>query len=140
MDNDFLEEQQVPSGLLIGIKFDVSTEEDMEKISVMKIDAVNEITDPKLGVPNPSCQCSTCGAKDTKKCEGHFGVIKFPFTILHPYFLTEVVQILNKICPGCKSTRQGQWVKVRVPIQDLDVFVPRDANIVLQIQMIGIQQ
>ena len=29
MDNDFLEEQQVPSGLLIGIKFDVSTEEDM---------------------------------------------------------------------------------------------------------------
>lgn len=36
----------------------------------MKIDAVNEITDPKLGVPNPSCQCSTCGAKDTKKCEG----------------------------------------------------------------------
>lgn len=111
MDNDFLEEQQVPSGLLIGIKFDVSTEEDMEKISVMKIDAVNEITDPKLGVPNPSCQCSTCGAKDTKKCEGHFGVIKFPFTILHPYFLTEVVQILNKICPGCKSTRQGQWVK-----------------------------
>ena len=44
---------------------------------------------------------------------GHFGVIKFPFTILHPYFLTEVAQILNKICPGCKSIRQGQWVKVR---------------------------
>ena len=36
----------------------------------MRINAVNEITDPKLGVPNPSYQCSTCGAKDTKKCEG----------------------------------------------------------------------
>lgn len=41
-----------------------------EKISVMRISAVNEITDPKLGVPNHSYQCSTCGAKDTKKCEG----------------------------------------------------------------------
>lgn len=44
---------------------------------------------------------------------GHFGVIELPFTIIHPYFLTEVVQILNKICPGCKSFRQGRRVKVR---------------------------
>lgn len=41
-----------------------------EKISVLKIDAVNEINDPKLGVPNPSSHCSSCGGKDSKNCEG----------------------------------------------------------------------
>lgn len=43
---------------------------------------------------------------------GHYGLIKFPFTILHPYYISEVAQILNKICPGCKSLRVDK-VKVR---------------------------
>lgn len=45
---------------------------------------------------------------------GHFGVINFPYTIVHPYFLSEVVQILNKICPGCKSIRLAK-VRYLVP-------------------------
>lgn len=105
MEIDFSEEQQVPSGLITGIAFGVLTEAETEKLSVLNIDAVSEVTDPKLGLPNPSSQCSTCGSRDLKSCEGHFGVINFPYTIVHPYFLSEVVQILNKICPGCKSIR-----------------------------------
>ncbi|XP_057977974.1 DNA-directed RNA polymerase IV subunit 1 isoform X2 [Malania oleifera] len=108
MDNDLYRELQVPCGLLTGINFDILNEIDTEKLSVMAIDAVSEVTHPKLGIPNPSSQCSTCGAKDTKNCEGHFGVIRFPFTILHPYFLSEVAHILNKICPGCKSIRHDR--------------------------------
>ena len=34
------------------------------------IKVVTEVTDPKLGLPNPSSQCLTCGAKDLKCCEG----------------------------------------------------------------------
>ncbi|KAG6634147.1 hypothetical protein CIPAW_12G099100 [Carya illinoinensis] len=113
MDHEFSEEQQVPSGHITAIRFSFSTQTDTEKVSVISIDAVSEVTDPKLGLPNPSSQCSTCGARDLKYCEGHFGVIKFPFTILHPYFLSEVAKILNKICPGCKSVRQELKVKVR---------------------------
>lgn len=105
MEIDFSEEQQVPSALITGIAFGVLTEAETEKLSVLNIDAVSEVTDPKLGLPNPSLQCSTCGSRDLKSCEGHFGVINFPYTIVHPYFLSEVVQILNKICPGCKSIR-----------------------------------
>ncbi|KAG6685152.1 hypothetical protein I3842_12G097800 [Carya illinoinensis] len=111
MDHEFSEEQQVPSGHITAIRFSFSTQTDTEKVSVISIDAVSEVTDPKLGLPNPSSQCSTCGARDLKYCEGHFGVIKFPFTILHPYFLSEVAKILNKICPGCKSVRQELKVK-----------------------------
>ncbi|KAA8522336.1 hypothetical protein F0562_013303 [Nyssa sinensis] len=108
MENELDVEQRVPSGLLTGISFNILTDTDAEKISVIAIEAVNDVTDPKLGVPNPTSQCLTCGAKDVKHCEGHFGVIKFPFTTLHPYFISEVTQVLNKICPGCKSIRRDR--------------------------------
>ncbi|XWS61838.1 hypothetical protein CRYUN_Cryun07bG0159800 [Craigia yunnanensis] len=111
MENDLYEEQQVPAAIVTGIKFNVSNDTDNEKMSVMEIAAPSEVSDPKLGFPNFSNHCTTCDARDMKHCEGHFGVIKFPYTILHPYFLSEVVQILNKICPGCKSMRKDQWIK-----------------------------
>ena len=41
-----------------------------EKVSVLSIETASEVTDPKLGVPNPTSQCATCGAKDVKSCEG----------------------------------------------------------------------
>ncbi|KAG8659279.1 DNA-directed RNA polymerase IV subunit 1 [Manihot esculenta] len=106
MEIDLFEEQQLPSAFLTAINFGVSTDTEKEKLSVLVIDAASQVNDPKLGLPNPSSQCSTCGSKDLKSCEGHFGVIKFPFTILHPYYLSEVVKILNKVCPGCKSIRK----------------------------------
>ncbi|GAV79426.1 RNA_pol_Rpb1_2 domain-containing protein/RNA_pol_Rpb1_3 domain-containing protein/RNA_pol_Rpb1_1 domain-containing protein/RNA_pol_Rpb1_4 domain-containing protein/DUF3223 domain-containing protein, partial [Cephalotus follicularis] len=111
MDNDLSEEPLVPSALLESIKFGVATESDKVKTSVLEIDALSQVTDSKLGLPNPTSQCSTCGAKNLKSCEGHFGVINFPFTIINPYYLSEVAQILNKICPGCKSIRKDLHVK-----------------------------
>ncbi|KAI3501223.1 hypothetical protein L1887_29087 [Cichorium endivia] len=108
MDNEVYVDQQVPSGVLTGIRFKVLSEEDAEKASVKEIVVANEVTDPALGFPNPASQCHTCGAKDYRTCEGHIGLIKFPFTILHPYFLPEVAQILNKICPGCKNLKKDR--------------------------------
>lgn len=43
-------------------------------MSGLAINSVSEVTDPMLGLPNPSCQCSTCGAKDLKHCEGVMGM------------------------------------------------------------------
>ncbi|KAF7828324.1 DNA-directed RNA polymerase IV subunit 1 isoform X1 [Senna tora] len=111
MDDDLFHEQKVPSGMITGLKLDIVTETDREYISALQINAVGQVTCSDLGLPNPSCECSTCGSKDRKFCEGHFGVIKFPFPVLHPYFLSEIAEILNKICPGCKSIRQELWFK-----------------------------
>lgn len=36
----------------------------------MEIGAVSEVTNPRLGLPNPTNECSSCGAKDRKACEG----------------------------------------------------------------------
>ncbi|TMX01481.1 hypothetical protein EJD97_024444 [Solanum chilense] len=111
MEHDRNIEQQVPDGILRGINFSILSETDAAKLSAKVIGAVNEVTDPALGFPNPIFQCTTCGANDGKKCEGHFGLVNFPYTILNPYFVSEVAQILKKICPGCKSVRRDK-VKV----------------------------
>ncbi|CAK9173084.1 unnamed protein product [Ilex paraguariensis] len=108
MDNELHAEEQVPSGLLTGITFNILSEEDAGKTSAKVIEGVNEVTDPALGLPNPTSQCLTCGAKDVRTCEGHFGLFKFPFTILDPYYISEVALILNKICPGCKSLQHDK--------------------------------
>ncbi|XAR55026.1 DNA-directed RNA polymerase [Bertholletia excelsa] len=97
----------MPLGVLIGINFTILSDLEAEKMSVLTIEETKDVTHPKLGLPNPKSKCETCEAKDVKSCEGHFGVIKFPFTILHPYFISETAQILNRICPGCKSVRHN---------------------------------
>ncbi|XP_057524098.1 DNA-directed RNA polymerase IV subunit 1 [Amaranthus tricolor] len=111
MDDEVTIVDDVPVAILTGVHFNVMTENDAEKISVFNIEAPAGVTDPKLGFPNPTSQCATCGARSNKQCEGHFGVVNFPYTIIHPYFVSEVVQILNKICPGCKSLRRERKAK-----------------------------
>ncbi|KAE9606928.1 putative DNA-directed RNA polymerase [Lupinus albus] len=108
MENDLFQEQKLPQGLIKAIQFDVLTEADIDKMVALEINAAGQVSCSDLGLPNLSSECTTCGAKssDRNSCEGHCGMIKFPFAILHPYFMSEIAQILNKICPGCKSIRR----------------------------------
>ncbi|KAE9613175.1 putative DNA-directed RNA polymerase [Lupinus albus] len=108
MEDDLFQEQKLPHGLIKAIKLDVLNEADIDKIAALEINAAGQVNCSDLGLPNLSSECTTCGGKSSVKnsCEGHYGVIKFPFVILHPYFMSEIAQILNKICPGCKSIRR----------------------------------
>ncbi|AAG12662.1 RNA polymerase IIA largest subunit, putative; 12353-6556 [Arabidopsis thaliana] len=106
---DDCEELQVPVGTLTSIGFSISNNNDRDKMSVLEVEAPNQVTDSRLGLPNPDSVCRTCGSKDRKVCEGHFGVINFAYSIINPYFLKEVAALLNKICPGCKYIRKKQF-------------------------------
>ncbi|KAK8963474.1 DNA-directed RNA polymerase D subunit 1 [Platanthera guangdongensis] len=106
--------QIVPSARLNGIKFELMAGEEMELFSSVSILEVNDLVDSKLGLPSASSQCTTCGSTSVKECDGHFGVIKLPISVYHPYFLPEIVHILNQICPGCKSIRQESRIKRRI--------------------------
>lgn len=140
MDSDSYIDQQVTSGCLKGIIFNILSEEDAGKISTMVVGTVHEVSDPALGVPNRhNSECLTCGSKLAKECEGHFGLINFPFTILNPYFMSEIAQILNKICPGCKFFRHDK-VKVRKMILHRVINNQTNANIVLKPQKECIQK
>ncbi|VFQ77049.1 unnamed protein product [Cuscuta campestris] len=126
MECDLEIEQPVKSGVLRAINFDILSASDAANISAKVVGVVSEVTDPALGLPNSISKCHTCGVqdpkrssnvtdmrskrstKDAKECEGHFGLINLPYTIINPFFLPEVAQILNKICPGCKSVRRSR--------------------------------
>ncbi|XP_066348973.1 DNA-directed RNA polymerase IV subunit 1-like isoform X2 [Miscanthus floridulus] len=98
---------ELPEATLNAIKFDLMTSTDMEKLSSMSVIEVSDVTSPKLGLPNSSPQCETCGSKSTRDCDGHFGVTKLAATVHNPYFIDDVVHFLNQICPGCLSPREG---------------------------------
>ncbi|MCL7037905.1 hypothetical protein MKW94_015154, partial [Papaver nudicaule] len=100
-----MDEIKHPPGVLTSIKFGLYTDNDLAKFCAVSVEAVNDVTDPKMGLPNMSSECTTCGEKDIKTCEGHNGIARLPFDLFHPFFSSEIVQILNQICPGCKSIR-----------------------------------
>ncbi|KAK6158123.1 hypothetical protein DH2020_005437 [Rehmannia glutinosa] len=131
MDNNLHIVQPVTSARLKAIHLNILSDEDAVKISASIIGTVNEVSDAALGLPTTNAtECGTCGAKNSKECEGHFGLINFPFTILNPYFMSEVAQILNKICPGCKSIRRGNvkgkskygYPRMKFKVSSKDVF------------------
>lgn len=39
-------------------------------MAVMDVEAANQVTDSRLGLPNPDSICRSCGSKDRKVCEG----------------------------------------------------------------------
>lgn len=39
-------------------------------MAVMEVEAANQVTDSRLGLPNPDSICRSCGSKDRKVCEG----------------------------------------------------------------------
>ncbi|XP_039115736.1 DNA-directed RNA polymerase IV subunit 1 isoform X1 [Dioscorea cayenensis subsp. rotundata] len=119
--------QMVPSGLLTGIKFDILSGRDMEKFSTTTIIETADLTDAKLGLPNASNQCANCGSGSIRDCDGHFGLIKLPVVTYHPYFVPEIVHILNQICPGCKSAKQDIRRKVASSLQNNKKFIGDDA-------------
>jgi len=80
-------------------------------LSSISIIEVSDVTSPKLGLPNGSPQCETCGSQSERDCDGHFGVTKLAATVHNPYFIDEVVHFLNQICPGCLSPRESMYLK-----------------------------
>ncbi|XP_062184129.1 DNA-directed RNA polymerase IV subunit 1 isoform X2 [Phragmites australis] len=101
----------LPAAELNAIKFDLMTGADMEKLCSVSIIEVGDVTSPKLGLPNGSPQCDTCGSQNIRDCDGHFGVTKLAATVHNPYFIDEVVQFLNQICPGCLSPKENVDMK-----------------------------
>ncbi|XLR05127.1 hypothetical protein S83_071325, partial [Arachis hypogaea] len=94
-----------------------------ENASSLEIQDRRYINGSDLGLPNLINEFTTCGAKAFHSVEdaysyilyskvSHYGMIKFNVAILHPYFLWEMAQILNKICPACKSFREELPSKV----------------------------
>ncbi|GER30555.1 DNA-directed RNA polymerase [Striga asiatica] len=112
MDKDLHEVLPATTAKLKGIRLGILSDEDAEKLSTSVIGSVHDVSSASLGLPTfNATECTTCGAKNARDCEGHFGRINLPFTILNNYYMPEIAQVLNKICIGCKSIRTGKAKK-----------------------------
>lgn len=96
---------------LKALKFDLLSSADIETLSSANIIEASDVTSAKLGLPNAAPQCVTCGSQNVRDCDGHSGVIKLPATVYSPYFLEQLVQFLNQICPGCWTPKQNRDTK-----------------------------
>ncbi|XP_039826361.1 DNA-directed RNA polymerase IV subunit 1-like isoform X3 [Panicum virgatum] len=121
---------ELPRATLNAIKIDLMTSADMEKLSSISIVEVSDVTSPKLGLPNGSPQCETCGSQSERDCDGHFGVTKLAATVHNPYFIDEVVHFLNQICPGCLSPRESIDLKRlgSEPVQTACKYCSKDGS------------
>ncbi|KAE8710817.1 Phosphoenolpyruvate carboxylase-related kinase 1 isoform 1 [Hibiscus syriacus] len=118
MECDLYEEEENPNAFLTGIKFHVSTDADNENMSTMEIAAPGEVSDPRLGFPNFSNHCATCDATNMKQCEGHFGVIKFPYTGANT-----VARLLEtKGCKYCVGNSIDWYPLMRFKITSKELF------------------
>ncbi|KAJ3706664.1 hypothetical protein LUZ61_010369 [Rhynchospora tenuis] len=132
-------EQVIQSGIVTAIEFQILSNDDIEKFSSFTLLVKEDVSHPKLGLPNNLLEkCGTCGSKDVRDCSGHVGAINLPVTIYHPYFIAEVVQILNQICPGCCSVKQD-LDKGNIQIETNDKCLRYIKTILkkLQFKMIG---
>ncbi|CAA0820535.1 DNA-directed RNA polymerase IV subunit 1 [Striga hermonthica] len=112
MDKDLHEVLPATTAQLKGIRLGILSDEDAEKLSASVIGSVHDVSSASLGLPTfNATECTTCGAKNARDCEGHFGRINLPFTILNNYYMPEIAQVLNKICVGCKRIRSGKAKK-----------------------------
>lgn len=50
-------------------------------MSAITVEAANQVTDSRLGLPNPESVCRSCGSKDRKVCEGMLKV----FTVIEKH-------------------------------------------------------
>ncbi|XLS75919.1 hypothetical protein HN51_032784, partial [Arachis hypogaea] len=105
-----------------------------ENASSLKIQDRRHINGSDLELPNLTYECTTCSAKAFRSVEdvypyilyskvSHYGMIKFNVTIPHPYFLWEMAQILNKICPACKSIREELSSKISYILLLLNITI-----------------
>ena len=89
------------------IYFGFLSSSEIERLSVAEINCSkllgpNTVYDERLGVTKNNEECVTCGKK-ILECLGHFGHINLSVPIVHPLFLTSVLQCLECFCEKCSS-------------------------------------
>ena len=111
-----------PLGVVVreseSIRFDVYTDEELSKISVVQVnsteqrDALNRplpggLYDPKMGPTDFYSSCPTCGL-DYNHCPGHLGRIELVLPVYLPALFPTLVQLMRGKCLHCHSFRAAR--------------------------------
>lgn len=97
-------ESSVPEAIIESIKFDLYSSDVINQIAVMEmknasLEGTESVNDPRLGVIGRGT-CPTC-QRGADGCPGHLGKISLPFAIINPFFVRQVISVLNCVCNSC---------------------------------------
>jgi DNA-directed RNA polymerase beta' subunit len=103
----YREQNSLPEADITKITFSLFDEESINRVSVCEVKNVNKsydlsfsTDDPRLGTIENNKLCATCG-KSNQDCPGHLGKIELPVSIIHPFYRSFVIMVLQTICFTC---------------------------------------
>ena len=104
---NFIADQNLSLAEIKGISFSVFEKEILKRLSVCKVTNINSsidttgtLEDPRMGTIENYQLCTTC-EKTNDECTGHLAMMDLPVNIIHPFYRSTVIQILNCICHTC---------------------------------------
>ena len=102
--------RQLPIVLPKGLIISAWSHEELEKISVVKINNSSSsygnftVNDKRLGVIDNKDKCGTCGL--SQDCPGHYGMINIEKAmVLNPLFIEITCMVLGSVCNSCGTIK-----------------------------------
>lgn len=106
---NFIADQNLSLAEIKSISFSVFEKEILKRQSVCKVSNINgsvdttgSLEDPRMGTIENYQLCTTC-EKTNDECTGHLAMMDLPVNIIHPFYRSTVVQVLNCICHTCNK-------------------------------------
>lgn len=103
----YREQNSLPEADIVRVTFSLFDEESINQVSVCEVKNVNKsydlsfsTDDPRLGTIENNKLCATCG-RSNQDCPGHLGKIELPVSIIHPFYRSFVIMVLQTICLTC---------------------------------------
>ena len=100
-----LEEAKLPQVEIASFSLSMFSYEELETLASMTVtdpgfEGINTINSRWLGTVDSGAVCLRC-SKDSIRCTGHVGLIKFATPINHPAALDLIVNVLKSVCNSC---------------------------------------
>ena len=102
-------ESKLPYLKILSITYSVMGRDFIDRQSVVEVtnisknrDLTNTTDDPRLGTIENCKLCSTC-EKTNEDCPGHLGMINLPVPIIHPFFRSSTLKVLQCVCNTCNK-------------------------------------
>lgn len=100
---------ELPELIIMENSITLFSYERLKQIAECEVNNVNaegmgSVNDQRMGIIESTQICQTCRL-DNNQCPGHLGYIDLNEPIYHPFFLREIIQVLNCLCSSCSRLK-----------------------------------
>lgn len=98
-------QKELPELVIVKNNISLFTEEELKKVAVCQVNNLEDsghgsVNDPRMGTTDGNLLCETCHL-DNLQCPGHLGWMAIYPPVYHPFYLRQVISVLNAVCRSC---------------------------------------